>query len=137
MSRKTPFQPSHALEYGLSVIGVDLQKAVSCVQCNFCVYFGRSGDNEGRKRARTENTRLYTPPYRPEAYRTHLRSQHAEPWLTYQALSKADKKTFFDIKNEGSLNAFICTAEDTIQITIASNIVNDLIGTLFFHPVFQ
>ena len=98
MSRKTPFQPSHALEYGLSITAHDLQKAVSCVQCNFCVFYGRIGDDEGRKRARTQKIQFFSPPFRPELYRKHHTSQHAEHWLAYQSLSNTEKKIFFDNK---------------------------------------
>ena len=112
MSRKTPFQTSHALEYGLSITAHDLQKAVSCVQCDFCVYYGRIGDDEGRKRARTRNTRLFSPPFRPELYRKHLTSQHAEHWLAYQSLSNAEKKIFFDNKRNASIKPFCSPASD-------------------------
>ncbi len=46
----TPFQLSHFLEYGLTImVGRDVKKVVLFVQCNFCIYGGRSGDDVGRK----------------------------------------------------------------------------------------
>jgi hypothetical protein len=79
--RTTPFQPSHCFEYGLAITGRDLKNAVSCVQCKFCVYDGRSGDDVGRKRVRTNSTQLFTPPYRPDLYRKHLETQHADQFF--------------------------------------------------------
>jgi hypothetical protein len=70
--RTTPFQLSHCLEYGLTIMGRDVKKVVSCVQCNFCVYGGRNGDDIGRKRMQTESIYLFTPPYSPELYYKHL-----------------------------------------------------------------
>jgi hypothetical protein len=75
--RSTPFQPGHCLEYGHSIMAYGLKKEVTCVQCDFCFYDGRSGDDTGRKRSRTDNLQLFTPPYRPELYRKHLEGQHA------------------------------------------------------------
>ena len=103
MSRKTPFQPSHALEYGLSITERDLQNAVSCVQCDFCLYYGRTGDDVGRKRARRKGIKFYRPPFRPEQYRRHLLSQHAVHWDAYQSLSNAEKKTFFDTQKNAAI----------------------------------
>jgi hypothetical protein len=54
------FQLSHCLEYGLIITGRDVKKAMSCVQCNFCVYSGRSGDDVDRKRMQIEAFRKAT-----------------------------------------------------------------------------
>jgi hypothetical protein len=134
--RTTPFQPSHCFEYGLAITGRDLKNAVSCVQCEFCVYDGRSGDDVGRKRVRTNSTQLFTPPYRPELYRKHLETQHADQWLHYQSMSISSKKVYFDSKKKGasSIVNFACKVTDALEITIARNIVDELIATLYFHP---
>ncbi len=50
MKHTTPFQLSHCLEYRLTIMGHDVKKVVLCVQCNFCVYSGQSGDDVGCKR---------------------------------------------------------------------------------------
>ncbi|CAM6011353.1 unnamed protein product [Sphagnum balticum] len=87
----TSFQLSHCLEYGLIIMGCDMKKAVSRVQCNFYVYGGQNGDDVGHKRMQTKFICLFTPPYRPELYRKHFEKQHVEGWLEYQGLSKAMK----------------------------------------------
>jgi hypothetical protein len=84
------------LEYGFTITGHDVKKVVSCVQCNLCVYDGRSGDDIGRKRTRTKSIYLFMPPYRPNLYRKHFKKQHAEGWLKYQGLFKVEKQMFFD-----------------------------------------
>ena len=62
--RTTPFQNLHCLQFGLAITRHDLKKGVTCVQCEFCVY-------DGRTRARTNDIPLLTPPYCPAIYRKH------------------------------------------------------------------
>ncbi|CAM6025211.1 unnamed protein product [Sphagnum balticum] len=131
--RTTSFQLSHCLEYGLTIRGCDVKKAVSCVQCNFCIYGGRSGDDIGRKHMRIESICLFTPPYHLKLYRKHLKKQHAEGWLECQGLSKAKKQMFFDRQKKATINRFFCTANDVLEMTIASKIVSELIRDLYFH----
>ena len=100
--RATPLQPLHCLKYGLSTTGRDLKNDVTCVQCEFCFIDGRSGYDSGRKRARTSNVQLYTPPYRPELYRKHLEGQHADQWRQYNSMSNASKKEYFASKKATS-----------------------------------
>ena len=130
--RSTPFQPAHCLEYGLSITGRDLGRAVSSVQCDFCVYLGRTGEDVGRKRSRTQNIQLFAPPFRPELYRKHLQKQHGDEWLEYQSLSKEMKKTYF--KKEVTIHRFLCSSSDAIEFKIASRIADELVAILFFHP---
>jgi hypothetical protein len=136
--RTTPFQPAHCLMYGLLITGRGLDKDVTCVQCQFCLYDGRSGDDVGRKRVRTVNVQMYTPPYRPELYRKHLERQHADKWLEYQSMAMSVKKAYFDSKKEAAMKnsvaSFVIKGADALEITIARNIVEDLIATLYFHP---
>ena len=134
--RNTPFQPSHCLQFGLAITGYDLKKAVTSVQCEFCVYEGRSGDDVARKRARTNNIQLFTPPYRPELYRKHLERQHADKWLEYQSMTTCSKKAYFGSMKKAatSIVNFASKGTDALEIIIARNIVDELIATLYFHP---
>lgn len=50
------------------------------------------------KRSRTENTKYFRSPFRPENFRSHLEGQHAQVWQEYSALSEAKKKEFFNKK---------------------------------------
>jgi hypothetical protein len=72
-------------------------------------------------------------PYRPELYCKHLEKQHAEGWLEYQGLSKVEKQVFFNRQKKATINQFFCTANDVLEMTIASKIVDELIGDLYFH----
>jgi hypothetical protein len=81
-----------------------------------------------------ESIYLFTPPYCPELYRKHVEKQHAEGWFEYQGLFKADKQMFFDQQKKVAINQFFCRANDVLEMTIASKIVDELIGDLYFHP---
>jgi len=81
----------------------------------------------------TKSICLFTPPYFLELYRKHLEKQHAKGWLEYQGLSKAKKHMFFDQQKKANINHFFCTANDVLEMTITSKIVNELIGDLYFH----
>ncbi len=134
MKHTTPFQLSHCLEYGLTIAGRDVKKAMLCVQCNFYVYGGWSGDDIGRKHMRTKSICLFMPPYYPELYRKHFEKQHAEGWLEYQGLSKVEKQMFFHWEKKATINRFFFTANDVLEMMIASKIVDELIKDLYFHP---
>ncbi len=41
---------------------------------------------------------------------------------------------FFDRQKKAIVNQFFCTANDVLEMTIASKIVDELIGDLYFHP---
>ncbi|OWZ05219.1 hypothetical protein PHMEG_00022729 [Phytophthora megakarya] len=83
-SRKTQFQPAHAIQYGLAVAMRDTHGLVCSVRCQFCQFFGRE---EAVKRKRTQNTKFYKAPYRPQYYVDHNNSAHAEKWAAYKAWS--------------------------------------------------
>jgi hypothetical protein len=40
---------------------------------------------------------------------------------------------FFDRQKKATINQFFCTANDVLEMTIASKIVDELIGDLHFH----
>jgi hypothetical protein len=48
-------------------------------------------------------------------------------------LFKADKQMFFDQQKKATINRFFCTTNDVLEMTIASKIVDELIGDLYFH----
>jgi hypothetical protein len=106
----------------------DLKNTVSCMQCKFCVYDGRSGDYVGRKRVWTNSTQLFIPPYRPELYRKHLETQHADQWLHYKSMTISSKKVYFDSKKKraSSIVNFAWKGTDALVITIARIIVDEL-----------
>jgi len=131
--RMTLFQLSHCLEYGLIITGRDVKKAVLCVQCNLCVYGGRSGDDVGCKHMRTKSICFFMPTYHPRLYRKHFEKQHAKGWFKYQGLSKVEKQMFFNRQKKAIINRFFYTTNDVLEMTIASKIVNELIGDLYFH----
>jgi hypothetical protein len=41
---------------------------------------------------------------------------------------------FFDRQKKATINRFFCTTNDVLEMTIASKIVDELIGDLYFHP---
>jgi hypothetical protein len=41
MSRQTPFQDKHAVEYGLQLVQRSIGGVITTVQCLFCVHIGR------------------------------------------------------------------------------------------------
>ncbi|EQC42858.1 hypothetical protein SDRG_00577 [Saprolegnia diclina VS20] len=95
--RLTPFQPKHLLEYGLKIEDYNEKNDVSCVRCQFCTHFGREDiDAETRKRKKTSNHKTFSIPFRPENYRKHHETQHAEIWKQYQAASIEGKQQFFE-----------------------------------------
>jgi hypothetical protein len=97
MPKPMPFQPGHTLEYAVEVVSRDAKGSTTC-WCLFCVHEGRDeveiGQN-GRKRERTAQIKMFTTPFYPHKYRSHHESQHVESWVLYQDLSKANKKQYF------------------------------------------
>jgi len=95
--RRAPFQPGHALEYAVEVTYRD-SKGSATAACLFCVHDGRENvtiGHNGRKRQRTGKVKLFTEPFFPHKYRSHLVSQHNERWAEYQNLSKQEKEQYF------------------------------------------
>ncbi len=41
---------------------------------------------------------------------------------------------FFDRQKKATINWFFCMANDVLEMTIASKIVDEFIGDLYFHP---
>lgn len=131
--RTTPFQEKHCIQFGLEIAGRDIKKLVICVQCRFCVHFGRDGDDVGRKRARSNAICYFSPPYRPQLYRKHLENQHSSEWAEYCRLPPDEQRVYFDKSKNTTMSSFCHSASDVLHFTIVEPIVN-LIEDLFFHP---
>jgi hypothetical protein len=60
MSRQTPFQDKHAVEYDLQPVQWSVGGVITTVQCLFCVHIERE-KHEGPsvKRQHTKNTQLF------------------------------------------------------------------------------
>jgi hypothetical protein len=142
-SRATPFQTKNLLEFGLEITHSEpkglLRIVVTCVGCLFCKRFWRvnaADDNESRKRKRTANTKFFTAPFRKEKFAQHVRSQLAAQFEEYSALTFEEKKSFFDTKKrvQDSIHRYMNASRTALMIPLAKDIVEVLIGEIFFKP---
>jgi len=137
MPKPTPFQPGHTLEYVLEVVSQDAKGSATC-WCLFCVHEGRDkveiGQN-GCKRKKTAQIKMFITPFYPHKYRSHHESQHTESWVLYQDLSKANKKQYFSsqIKPANTLHQHMTVKDDKLVFNISARIVDTIIGDLFFR----
>jgi len=133
MSRQTPFQDKHDVEYGLQSVQQSVGGMITTVQCLFCVHIEREKhEGPGVKHQRTKNTQLFQFLFRPEAYKNHHESQHHEDWMNYQLLSHQEKATFFKKNEVSSIHSFLDKDKDSLQFVISrSTIVDDVVGDLF------
>jgi len=136
MSRQTPFQEKHKIEFGLTPVQREPNGTITTVECLFCVHIGREKrDGPAVKRQRTKNVQLFQFPFRPECYKSHMQSQHTNEWAKYQTLSLADKLAYFNKKEATGINAFLDKDCDSLTFAISQpTIVDDIIGNLFFNP---
>jgi hypothetical protein len=133
MSRKTPFQLPHALEFGLLITSRDTKSLVTLVMCHFCACFKRI-EQPGAKRQQTENTKYYSTLFHKENYEKHNSSQHPVEWEKYKKASKEEKMEFFETMKSILIERFICTSGDILEFIVDSKIVEDIVAQLFFHP---
>ncbi len=136
MSRQTPFQDKHTVEYDLQPVQWSVGGVITTVQCLFCVHIERE-KHEGPsvKRQHTKNTQLFQFPFQPEAYKNHHESQHHKDWTSYQLLSHQEKAAFFKKKEVSGIHNFLDKDKDSLQFIISRpTIVDDVVGDLFFHP---
>ncbi|KAH9536239.1 hypothetical protein CY35_17G098500, partial [Sphagnum magellanicum] len=129
--------PSHTLEYVVEVVSRDAKGSATC-WCLFCVHEGRNEvkiSQNGRKRKRTAQIKMFTAPFYPHKYRNHHESQHAESWVLYQDLSKANKKQYFlsQIKTANTLHRHMTMKDDKLVFNISARILDTIIGDLFFR----
>lgn len=139
--RVTPFNEAHELEYGLEISSRSRQtKEVDSVKCRFCIAFGKEGCKSSsaasseRKRKVTENIKYFTKPFRVDNYKSHLKT-HSVKWVEYQALSKEEKKVFFDTVPEkfvNTLDAHYDTERSENTLFFDADIVDKLIGDMLF-----
>jgi hypothetical protein len=89
----------------------------------------------GRKWKRTAQIKMFTAPFYPHKYRSHHKFQHAESWVLYQDLSKANKKQYFSsqIKPANTLHRHMTVKDDKLVFNISARIVDTIIGDLFFR----
>jgi hypothetical protein len=132
MSRQTPFQDKHAVEYGFQPVQRLVGDVITTVQCLFCVHIGRK-KHEGFG-VKCQCTKFQFP-FRPEAYKNHHEFQHHEDWTSYQLLSHQKKAAFFKKKEVFGIHSFLDKDKDSLQFVISRpTIVDDVVGDLFFHP---
>jgi hypothetical protein len=136
MSRQTPFQEKHKIEFGLAPVQRAPDGTITTVQCLFCVHIGHEKrDGPAVKRQRTKNVQLFQFPFHLECYKSHMQSQHTDEWVKYQTLSLADKLAYFNKKEATGINAFLDKDRDNLTFVISQPaIVDDIVGNLFFNP---
>ena len=129
MSRRTPFQTSHLLEFGLKIFGrkPGISKIAS-VMCVFCAHFKREALSDAKCR-QTDNIHYYKgPPFRPETYRDHNNQQHAIQWELYQ-LQNEKEKEFSNKAKTTIMDCFITKCTDQLEFVVSSSIVDKSSGT--------
>jgi hypothetical protein len=136
MSRQTPFQEKHKIEFGLAPVQRAPDGTIMTVQCLFCVQIEHEKrDGPAIKRQCTKNVQLFQFPFRPECYKSHMQSQHTDEWVKYQTFSPANKLAYFNKKEATGINAFLDKDRDNLTFAISQPaIVDDIVGNLFFNP---
>ena len=82
----------------------------------------------------TENIKYFTKPFRVDNYKSHLKT-HSVKWVEYQALSKEEKKEFFDTVPEkfvNTLDAHYNAKRSKNTLFFDADIVDKLIGDMLF-----
>jgi hypothetical protein len=107
---------------------------VDFAQCRLCVVFGREAKEAAKSRT-TENSRFFTPPFRPDDYVAHLKSNHAAGWEEYSKLSVKANDAYFSSTLPVE-NTMLAHVDTTLPLTfiIDGEIVEGLIGDLLLDP---
>jgi hypothetical protein len=86
------------------------------------------------KQKSTSTIKYFMKPFALFNYHCHLK-QHIESWATYHALSDQDKKEYFKskVKRINTLHQHMDLNVDSIEFFISANVVNTIIGDIFFH----
>lgn len=138
-SRPPKWNPNFELMYGFTVAErAPGNGAVVSVKCLHCEFIGREDvkkSTDGRKRARTANTKYLKAPFRSDNIKAHLKSQHGQQWAEYKALGDEEKKTYFDraVPIANTLRAHF-EGEQELIFTVESGIVEVLISDFLFDP---
>jgi hypothetical protein len=92
-------------------------------------------DVMGRKRKQRSDIKYFTKSFSPFKYRSHHEGQHAALWTEYQGMSVDQKKQYFNgcIKATNTLHHHFDMDKDTYEFFICTEIVDVIIGNLFFH----
>ena len=135
--RQTPFQKQHVLEFALKIDSRSDDGTVTSVVCQLCEYCGREEDSltdASRKHKRTDRTKLFQPPFRPESYRKHHEMQHPSEWAAYKALTDMQKIKYFDNKlsRSNTLHNYMDLSSTTLTFKLQASIVEQVLGNLFF-----
>ena len=133
--RRTPFQTSHELEFGLKIVErLPTTSAVASVVCRFYDVFGRE-EQVGQKRKARTTPKYYRPPFHPESYRTHNNTQHPKKWEEYKNASSEEQEIFFDITApfKNTLHRHFETDREAKKFRFDASIVDNLIGNFFFR----
>ncbi|KAH6580406.1 hypothetical protein BASA61_009637 [Batrachochytrium salamandrivorans] len=92
-------------------------------------------EGTGVKRQRTTNTHLFRFPFRPECYKSHLKTQHTNDWELYQTLFHQDKVELFNRKERSGIHLHMDCDKDSLEFAISRlAIVDRVVMDLFFHP---
>ncbi len=135
---KTPWQPTHGLEYALEVVSTAGNDDI-IVRCMFYVYEGQDSvvvdGSSMRKRKSRNDIKYFLKPFLPHKYKSHHDGQHTESWALYKATTKKDKQHFFDnkIKVANTLHRYMDLDNDILTFMINASIVNMIIGDMFFQ----
>lgn len=91
----TPFQPQHALDFGVEIRSCDVHDAVSLVQCLFCMDNGQGDRDEPNVKHRCiVNVQLWKQLFCKENYCSHNECQHFVEWESYNLLTNKANKSY-------------------------------------------
>nr|PNR47253.1 hypothetical protein PHYPA_014374 [Physcomitrium patens] len=129
-----PFQPQHALEFRVEICSGNVHRAVSLVQCLFCVHSG-SEDRDGSsvKCWCTVNIQFYKRSFSKENYSGHNERQHFVEWEAYISLTNKAKKSYFVNKKKSIMDTFLDSSDNEFHFKILASIVENIMDA-FFHP---
>jgi hypothetical protein len=89
----------------------------------------------GRKRKQCSNIKYFTKLFSSFKYCSHREGQHTASWTEYQGMSVDQKKQYFNgrIKATNMLHHHFDLDKDTYEFFICTEIINVIIGDLFFR----
>lgn len=93
--------------------------------------------NTGGKRARTESSKLLTPPFRTDNYKKHHEVQHQMKWGEYGQLTDNLKRMIFDSAGDGaqtSLFEVSVQRKGSLVYSFYRYIGEVIVGKQLFHP---
>ena len=137
MSKGGIFKSKWELECGLKVTSRNASTGnVENVICLFCRAFGREtpDDNDNRKRKRSLNIQGFTPPWRIDKFKKHIKSMHPKKWAEYVECSASEKKLFFEsaLKANTTLSYFEETSIERREVIVEKEIIDTIIENLLY-----